>query len=99
MSVMKREKQMEQQACSIYSLNLDLKKNREQLQPLRESLITSMRAQGKTSVSAGEGFVLKLLEKKTRKAVGSRLIYSVITEVLGVESAELIKKECELKRG
>ena len=90
---------MEDKACSLLGLNLDLKKSRDQLKPLKEQLIKDMQAVGRSSISAGNNMEIKLIERKARKAVGSKAMFGIIQDKLGAEAVATVRAACEEAKG
>ncbi len=90
---------MEQKAAAMSGLDESLKRSRDEMKPLREELISAMQAAGADTVPAGGGKVFKLVQKSTRKAVGSRMIFGIIEEKIGKDAAVQVKAACEMARG
>jgi hypothetical protein len=89
---------MDTKASSIVDLSNDLKKNRDVMKPLKEDLIQQMKSSGQTEIPVGNACI-KLVEKKTRKNVGIKAIYSIIKQKLGDEAQSEVRKECDKVRG
>lgn len=90
---------MEDKAQAMLGLDENLKRSREEMKPLRDELIEAMQATGTRTLPIGGGKVLKLVEKSSRKAVGSRMIYNMIEQKLSKDAAVQVKAACELARG
>lgn len=89
---------MNSKATSIVDLSTDLKKNRDEMKPLKEQLIEDMKTNGQTSIAVGSSCI-KLVEKKTRKAVGTKAMYNIIKQKLGDKAETDVRAACEKARG
>lgn len=90
---------METQASALLDLNTLIKKNREELKPLKDVLIQKMIASGKRKISAGNDTSIALAEKKVKKNVSAKQIYLLIEKHGGKELLKTIKQDAENGRG
>jgi hypothetical protein len=90
---------MESRANSLCGLNVNAKQSREQMKTLREQLIEDMKSIGRTSITTENNMTVKLIEKKSRKAIGAKAMFTVIQSQLGEEAAGKVRAACELARG
>lgn len=90
---------MDDRANSLCGLTMESKQSREQMKPLREKLIEDMKSIGRTTIPTSNNMVVKLVEKKTRKTIGTKAMLTIISKELGEDSAGKIRAACELARG
>ena len=90
---------MEAQASALLDLNVLIKKNREDLKPLKDVLIERMVASGKRKISAGNDISIALVEKRVKKNVSAKMLYSLIEKHYGKEAVKVIKDDAEKAKG
>lgn len=68
------------------------------MKPLREQLIEDMKTSGKNVIPVGNSCI-KLVEKKSRKTVGMKQMFTIIKEKLGTDAESVVRVACEQQRG
>lgn len=89
---------MNRSASVLVDLNTDLKKNRDEMKPLKEQLLNDMQQQNLKQISVGQ-YCVKLVERRARKPVSTKTVLGIIQTELGDEAASTVRAACELARG
>lgn len=90
---------MQSRAAAALDLNRSLKRTRDDLKPVQQQLISDMVDAGTKVLPVGDGIMLRLVEKKVKKAVTTRALYNAITTKWGAQACTDVKAQVEKQRG
>jgi hypothetical protein len=84
---------MDTLAKDLFSINVDIKQNREKMKPMNDQIIERMLSTNTKTIDVQDGKRLHLLEKKVKKTVGVKMLYSAIDKKFGADALKEIKME------
>jgi len=90
---------MEAKASAIFNFNVSMKQTREELKPLKDTLIEQMLSTGKRKIPAAGDHSIMLVEKKSKKAVSVKAIMVLVEKHGGEEVLKSVKEDAEKLKG
>lgn len=90
---------MESKASKIFNFNVSMKQAREEVKPLKDTLIENMLSTGKRKIPAGADHSIILVEKKTKKTVSVKSVMLLVEKHGGADLLKQIKDDAEKLKG